>query len=184
VLYGFQGKSDGGFPTGVVYHDGVLDGTVIVGGNLKTCGGVGCGGVFRLTPPARPGGSWTEKLLYGFAGGSDGLYPYAGLAVGQDGRLYGTTRDGGNTGACAQNPGCGVVFELTPPRDSRGPWAEDIRPWKEKILHRFAARDGWLPFAPLVIDKDGELFGTTYYGGDSAECVGGCGVVFTTRTNY
>ncbi len=188
VLYGFQGKSDGGFPTGVMYHDGVLDGTVTVGGDPTNCGGVGCGGVFRLTPPAITGGSWTERVLYSFTGGSDGLYPYAGLAVGQDGSLYGTTRDGGNTGACAQNPGCGVVFELIPPRDSRGPWpeetAEQIRPWREKILHRFAANDGWLPFAPLVIDKDGELFGTAYFGGDSVACVGGCGVVFATSTKH
>jgi hypothetical protein len=188
VLYGFQGKSDGGFPTGVVYHDGVLDGTVTVGGDPTNCGGVGCGGVFRLTPPAAPGGSWTERLLYSFSGASDGLYPYAGLAVGQDGSLYGTTRDGGNTGACAQSPGCGVVFELIPPRDSPGPSPEQIRPaqeihpWQEKILHRFAASDGWLPIAPLIIDQDGELVGTTYLGGDSAQCVGGCGVVFATST--
>ncbi len=183
VLYGFQGKSDGGFPTGVVYHDGVLDGTVTVGGDPRNCGGVGCGGVFRLTPPASPGGSWTEKVLYSFTGGSDGLYPYAGLVVGRDGGLYGTTRDGGNTGACAQNPGCGVVFQLVPPRDSRAPWPEN-RPWQERILHRFAAADGWLPIAPLVIDGAGVLYGTTYHGGDSAECSGGCGVVFATSTQY
>jgi hypothetical protein len=176
VLYGFQGKSDGGFPTGVVYHDGVLDGTVTVGGDPKICGGVGCGGVFRLTPPTKAGGSWTEKVLYSFTGGSDGLYPYAGLTVGADGSLYGTTRDGGNTSACAQNPGCGVVFELVASRESDCPW-------QEKILHRFSASDGWLPFAPLVIDKDGELVGTTYFGG-SPECIGGCGVVFATSTKH
>ncbi len=184
VLYGFQGKSDGGFPTGVVYHDGVLDGTVTIGGDPKNCGGVGCGGIFRLTPPAMPGGSWSEKMLYSFTGGSDGLYPYASLTVGQDGSLYGTTRDGGNTGACAQNPGCGVVFQLIPPPDSHGPRPDEIRPWREKILHRFSASDGWTPIAPLVIDKDGELYGTTDHGGDSADCIGGCGVVFATSTQH
>jgi hypothetical protein len=115
-------------------------------------------------------------VLYSFTGGSDGLYPYAGLTVGADGSLYGTTRDGGNTSACAQNPGCGAVFQLVASRESDCPW-------QEKILHRFSASDGWLPFAPLVIDKDGELFGTTYFGG-SAECIGGCGVVFATSTKH
>ena len=177
VLYGFQGTSDGGFPTGLMYHDGVIDGTVTAGGDPKYCGGIGCGGVFRLTPAATLGDPWTEKVVYSFLGGSDGLYPWAGITVDQDGTIYGTTRDGGDTSACAQNPGCGVVFQLKPPHDSQCVW-------QEKVLQRFDALDGWSPFAPLVIDRDGDLVGTTFYGGASAECQGGCGVVFATSTKH
>jgi len=81
---------------------GVLYGTATFGGSG--------GGVFALTPPASSGGAWTYAVLYNFAGLSgDGAYPYAGVAIGKDGVLYGTTGSGGSSGK-------GTVFSLTPPR--------------------------------------------------------------------
>jgi hypothetical protein len=173
VLYSFSGGSDGGYPNSVVYEGGVLFGTVTFGGNPKNCGGIGCGGVFKLSPPAVAGNPWTERIVYSFTGPPDGLYAAAGVVVGQDGKLYGTTRSGGDSQTCPQNPGCGVVFELTPPQDEYG--------WREEVIHRFTITDGFYPTASLAIDKGGNLFGTTVYGGNSADCNGGCGVVFEVK---
>jgi hypothetical protein len=66
------------------------------------------GTVFKLTPPATTGGTWTESVLYNFTGGSDGADPDAGLIAGASGgALYSTTHGGGS--------GYGTVFELTVP---------------------------------------------------------------------
>jgi hypothetical protein len=178
VLYSFAGAGDGGYPNAVVYQGGILYGTVTFGGDLRTCGGVGCGGVFRLNPPASSGGSWTESLLYGFTGVPDGSYPAAGLVIANDGTLYGTTRDGGHSKSCPQDPGCGVVFKLTPPRNAYGPW-------REAVLHSFTAVEGSRPTAAPVIGKNGNLYGTNLAGGtsNSTTCAGGCGTVFEFKPN-
>jgi uncharacterized repeat protein (TIGR03803 family) len=177
VLYSFTAGSDGGFPNAVVYQDGALDGTVTVGGNPTNCAGVGCGGVFRLSPPAAPGDSWTEKVIYNFMNVPDGLFPGAGVVIGNDGTLYGTTLDGGDKDACIQFPGCGVVFQLRPPE-------YPDQDWREKVLHRFTATDGWRPTAGVVIGEDWNLYGTTYYGGSTTNCAYGCGVVFRVSTQH
>jgi uncharacterized repeat protein (TIGR03803 family) len=173
VLYNFTGGSDGGFPNAVVYQDGVLDGTVTFGGNQKNCGGVGCGDVFQLSPSVEPGGAWNESVIYSFTSVPDGLFPGAGVAVGRDGTIYGTTRDGGDASACSQNPGCGIVYQLKPPQF----WDPQ---WREEVLHRFTATDGWRPTAGVAIGNDGNLYGTTYFGGTVATC--SCGVVFRVST--
>jgi uncharacterized repeat protein (TIGR03803 family) len=100
VLHSFGGNSDGASPTNAgvaIGNGGVLYGTTLRGGISPTC----CGTVFSLTPPAAPGGAWTETSL-GLAGLPDaGASPWAGLAIGPDGILYGTTTEGGarNNGA-------------------------------------------------------------------------------------
>jgi len=74
------------------------------------------GDVYRLKPPAKKNGAWTETELYAFKGGKDGRWPYAGLTFGKDGALYGTTLQGGG-GKCsngAHDFGCGTVFRLLP----------------------------------------------------------------------
>jgi uncharacterized repeat protein (TIGR03803 family) len=171
VLHSFTGGSDGGYPSSVVYSDGVLYGAIAFGGDLRNCGGVGCGGVFSLSPPASPSGLWAERLIYNFSGIPGGLFPGASLAIGSDGTLYGVTNAGGDAQACPEKPGCGVVFQLTPRGRPNGDW-------QERDLLSFNAADGFGPSAPLVIGSDGSLYGTTYEGGTSAMCVGGCGTVF------
>jgi uncharacterized repeat protein (TIGR03803 family) len=105
VLYSFSGGVDGSSPAaGVVMNrQGRFFGTAQHGGNggPRDSGGV----VFALDPPAQPGGEWTETVLYSF-GGPDGFSP-ASLLTLKNGKLYGTTSQGGVFGT-------GTVFVLKP----------------------------------------------------------------------
>jgi len=118
------------------------------------------GTVFKLTQS--PGGGWTETVLYPFKAGLDGNSPFAGLVLDRDGNLYGTTAWGG-LGSC--EGGCGVVFKLTPGTQGN---------WRYEVLHRFMGNpDGARPYAGLILDNKGNVYGTAAYGGtDNA------GVVF------
>jgi uncharacterized repeat protein (TIGR03803 family) len=106
TLYTFADSADGTDPAAgpVVGTDGDLYGTTRSGGQN------GHGVVYALSPQ---NGGWSESVLYSFAGGSDGAAPAAGLLMGKDNALYGTTLAGGNTG-CAGGAGCGTVFEVNP----------------------------------------------------------------------
>ncbi|MFN7993558.1 MAG: choice-of-anchor tandem repeat GloVer-containing protein [Bryobacteraceae bacterium] len=149
VLYSFTG-SGGANPYGslVLGSNGVLYGTAQAGGARNL------GVVFQLTPPAVSGSPWTETVLHSFAGGSDGAYPHASVALGKSGKLYGTTQAGGS-------PNLGVVFQLLPPAVAGSPWTETI-------VHTFAGgSDGATPQASVVVDANGNLFGTTVNGGSS-----------------
>jgi uncharacterized repeat protein (TIGR03803 family) len=96
------------------------------------------------------------RVLYGFAGGSDGANPPAGL-VNVNGVLFGTTRTGGAS-KCYSGAGCGTIFSIS----KTGP---------EKMLYRFAGRpDGALPYAGLL-KVNGTLYGTTSNGGLGAGTV-------------
>jgi uncharacterized repeat protein (TIGR03803 family) len=146
VIYAFDGANgDGTNPYGgvVVGPDGTLYGTAQYGGAF------GYGAVFQLKPPAAPGGSWTETLLYNFTGtGGDGANPDSITRSGK-GVLYGTTLDqfAGNAG---------TVFELKPPADPSGSWTETV-------LHSFSGgSDGCYPLFAPIIGPDGELYGTTH----------------------
>jgi len=176
LLYTFMGGNDGCQPwwSGLVLNEktGVFYGTTAYGGSSANSG-YGWGTVFELAPPAAPGGTWTESVLYSFKGGSDGAYPQASLLY-TGGALYGTAFTGG-IAACgpALNEGCGTVFELKPRTGGK---------WKESTLYSFqGGNDGGFSSAALVI-KGGVLYGTTsqeytFYdnGGD---CLWGCGTVF------
>lgn len=150
--------SDGSIPYGRLFIDkatGALYGTTEFGGDHSQ------GVVFKLTPPIG-GGSWNETVLYSFcsvSGCSDGAQPEAGIALDASGNIYGTTTYGGM--ACDGNPGCGVVYKLTPKGDGT---------YKESVLHTFTGvngdpPDGDLPQNQLVIDTAGNLYGTTLLGG-------------------
>ena len=130
----------------------------------------GCGTVFELTPTAN--GGWKRTVLYSFQGGRDGQMPVAGVVLDSTGNLYGTTWEGGGLNVLCNPSSCGTVFELT--RDSHGKW-------KESVLHRFTGfQDGASPRGGLVLDSEGNLYGTTQYGGSLTACanIEGCGVVF------
>ena len=171
-LYSFTGADDGGSPLANLIFDssGNLYGTTYGGGSSH-------GVVFALSPPSGTG-SWTESVLYTFTGHADGGYPYAGLTFDSKGNLFGTTAIGGDrSGAtCKRTAGCGVVFELSPPSGGTGPWTE-------APVYTFTANtDGGYPYAGVVLDSKGNLFGTTVQGGDTSGTICsasvGCGVVF------
>jgi len=166
VLYNFcslancaDGRAGGG---GLIFDQaGNLYGTTSLGGG-GSCPD-GCGVVFQLTPNVD--GSWKENVLHSFSGGTDGAGPQSGLTLDQAGNLYGTTLGGGSSTPCVFAVGCGVVFKLTPGG-------------REEILHRFTLKGGVNPFATLIIDDSGNLYGTTEAGGNLSLCGSGCGVVF------
>jgi uncharacterized repeat protein (TIGR03803 family) len=182
TIHTFAGApADGGGAIGnlIAGPGGVLYGTTQYGGSgsPSTCvfaNGSGCGTVFELTPPATPGGTWTASVLYSFTGTSgDGAYPEAGVVLGKNGALYGTTTNGGAvSSACPPSffsiGGCGTVFELTPPSAPGGAWTETV-------LHSFSGQngDGAIPMAGLVQSPTGVLYGTTTAGGTA-----GRGTVF------
>jgi uncharacterized repeat protein (TIGR03803 family) len=144
VLYSFANGSDGGIPDANVILDaqGNLYGTTTSGG-IADCN---CGVVFKIDT----GGH--ESVLHAFQGGADGAISYGGLVMDADGNLYGTTFNGGGT--CD----CGIVFKLAPDG-------------KETILHAFeGGTDGANPYSSLLLDKRGDLTGTTYQGGTACHC--------------
>ncbi len=155
VLWNFQSTSsvDGAKPVASLIMDanGNLYGTTSSGGSFSDQG-FGDGTVLELSPAA---GNWNESLLWNFDG-SDGENPQAGLLIGANGLLFGTTFDGGNSFV-------GVVFALP----AGGPI---------HILHSFGASptDGIQPADRLIpAVAGGRIFGTTTGGGDSQ-----CGTVF------
>jgi uncharacterized repeat protein (TIGR03803 family) len=156
VLHQFGNGNDGEYPAANVISDasGNLFGTTFAGGAN------GYGTVFKLTA------SGTESVLYSFAGSNDGIFPYGGLVADPSGDLYGTTETGGGNG-CFSGNGCGTVFEIAPDGS-------------ETVLYRFAGgTDGGNPYAGLIRDKAGNLYGTTFAGGgDGCQFGSGCGTVF------
>src|ERR1700678_2321951 len=173
VLHTFTGPPDGyeAFSNASLVRDddGNLYGTTTSGGSASAPAGT----VFKLAPPAQPGGTWTETILHSFcsaANCTDGNTPYVGVIRDDKGNLYGTTVGGGE--GCTDYDGCGVVFKL----DRKG---------NETVLYSFCVTggfgnctDGQSPNA-VIQDAAGDLYGTTEYGGaDLASCGGGCGVVF------
>ena len=174
ALYGFTGLPDGANPQGNVIFDsaGNLYGTTNGGG------ATGHGSVFELSPPSGGSGQWAENVLFSFNGRAQGAFPYAGLVFDSKGNLYGTTAIGGSqSGAtCKRTNGCGVVFEVSPPTGGGDNWTETV-------LYSFSAgSDGGFPYAGVIFDASGNLYGTTVQGGNTtgANCSGsdGCGVVF------
>lgn len=167
VLYSFGGTGgDGANPGPGLVRDaqGNLYGTTSRGGAS------GWGTVFKVDTTGN------ETVLYSFiANGMDGLSPYAGVVRDKQGNLFGTTFLGGNIVRCNQKDGyngCGTVFML----NTTG---------QETVLYSFTDwQDGGNPWAGLVQDKQGNLYGTTYIGGDMGEHMGtpcwpvGCGTVF------
>jgi uncharacterized repeat protein (TIGR03803 family) len=134
--------TDGHYP----YAGLLMDTTGNLYSTAQSGGAKGLGTVFKLSP------NGTETLLYSFcvlAGCADGYHPRAGLIMDTKGNLYGTAFDGGAYDA-------GAVFELSPSGT-------------ETVLHSFCQQmgcpDGYYPQAGLVMDTNGNLYGTTLYNG-------------------
>jgi uncharacterized repeat protein (TIGR03803 family) len=149
---------DGVFPVAGLVSDknGNIYGTTSSGGLF------GAGAVYVITPA---GG---EQIIYNFQGPPDGSGPWVGsLVFDQAGNLYGTTASGGTSTNCRAY-GCGTVFKLT----------HTLNGWQESVIYSFQGGAGGAnPYGGLVLDQQGNLFGTTFAGG-THQCRGGCGVVF------
>jgi uncharacterized repeat protein (TIGR03803 family) len=104
-------------------------------------------------------------VLYSFSGESDGCEPSGSLATDEDGNLYGTASACGDFNK-------GTIFKV----NSAGSFT---------LLHTFsgAAGDGNAPFGGVTRDRDGNLYGTTLFGGDCGLELGGCGTVFKLSPN-
>jgi uncharacterized repeat protein (TIGR03803 family) len=140
VLYDFTGRNDGIDPEAGLILDqkGALYGTTIAGN------------VFRLTPPASGDTKWSLKVIYAFDGGVNRGQLSAGtLLAGKNGVLYGTQKFGGGPA------NAGAVYQLTPPATHGGAWTETT-------IYRFTGgADGAYPFAGVIADSAGNLYGTT-----------------------
>jgi uncharacterized repeat protein (TIGR03803 family) len=171
ILYSFNGGTgDGSTP----YAGLIMDGAGNLYGTTELAGSNTGGTVFRLAPNGS--GGYFESILYSFNGSTgDGAGPYSGVIMDSAGNLYGTTVDGGSNSSCLG--GCGTVFKLTP-NGSGG--------YVESVLYSFngGASDGANPYAGLLMDGSGKLYGTTRGGGAlSNGGSSGYGTVFELAPN-
>lgn len=166
ILHSFSDHPDGTYPNGGLARDtaGNLYGTTYTGGPDPSCGffATGCGIVFKVTPAGK------ETVFYSFDNRNapeDGYQPSGNLISDSAGNLYGTTQDGGSDGLY------GTVYQITPSG-------------KETVLYSFYGdNDGENPYAGVVRDAAGNLYGTTQEGGNKGPCYNGffysgCGTVF------
>ncbi len=164
VLYNFcpiYHCPDGGAPTPLV-----LDSKGRLYGDVAAGGVYGRGGVFRLVPGT---GGWSESVIYSFGKRPyDAYIPYAAPIFDKASNLYGTTFQGGTHNG-------GTVFSVE--HFSGGDW-------KEHLLYSFCAagppdcKDGVGPYAGVVFDASGNLYGTTTQGGGNVCGETTCGTVF------
>jgi uncharacterized repeat protein (TIGR03803 family) len=145
VLYSFHGASDGWDPEGDLALDqqGNIYGTTEKGGVMGCY--VSCGVVFKLT---RSGGSWSYSVIYSFQGDDDGGNPFAGVVRDASGNLYGIAGGGPYR--------TGIVFKLTPSGSG----------WTKSMLYDFANPGDGSPSGGLIFDRSGNLYGTTWNGGE------------------
>ncbi len=161
LLHSFTGGRDGSSPQGsLMLSHGHLFGTANIGGN-KDCLGEGCGIIFSLTLAGQ------QTILHRFVQ-SDGALPSANLIQDNRGNLYSTVDFGGPYGC--DNKGCGGIFR----RDAKG---------KVSLLYAFrGGRDGANPYAGLIFDQAGNLYGAAFAGGTAGGCAAsgtqGCGTLF------
>jgi uncharacterized repeat protein (TIGR03803 family) len=137
VLHNFSASMPmGAQPIGALIRD--TQGNLY--GATESGGRHGNGAIYRVSPAG------TIAALHSFTGGADGSEPFAGVISDSSGNLYGATFLGGGSGK-------GVVFKLDPTGH-------------ETVLWSFTGgADGGNPNSSLVLDSDGNLYGTALYGG-------------------
>ena len=163
TLHSFTRGADGIVPQGRLLLDyyGNVYGTTIEGGTGQCTDSlynvVGCGVIYRLTPPGLGQTTWTESIPHNFTG-PDGAFPQGGLLIDAAGALYGTT-SGGGPASNAILGSYGLVFKLSPPTQGGSPWTETI-------LYSFdITTSGDTPVDELTGDPFGNLFGVTNLAG-------------------
>jgi uncharacterized repeat protein (TIGR03803 family) len=207
TLHPFQAGPNGYALEGKLIMDasGNLYGAALEGGLQQDC----CGTIFKLSP--KTGGGYTFTLLYTFPGGGNNYSPVGSLVMDSAGNLYGSAQgefgevfelspngsgaytqtilatgmgaypspvvmdSAGNLYGTVQHNGAngdGFVFELT---KASGYALTDI--------FDFDVTNGSQPMAAVILDSEGNLYGTTTEGGTSTNCSGGCGVVFELTNN-
>jgi uncharacterized repeat protein (TIGR03803 family) len=165
-LYHFRGGSDGSWPnaTVTIAPDGTLYGTTTSGGGGRcSYGGIpGCGTVYHLQPSSHICSSvscpWNDTILYAFQPIPDVQNPYAEVTLDAAGNVFGTGTFGGGLYLYG-----GGVYKLT---RSQGNWSYDL-------LHSFNGPDGARVYNPVLLDRAGNIYGTTDLGGENED-----GVVF------
>jgi uncharacterized repeat protein (TIGR03803 family) len=149
-IHSFSGLDDGSCPYGPLMQgaNGQIYGTASGGGSNQY------GTVFTVAAAG------SVKILYVFAGPPfDGAYPDGGLVQSSDGSLYGTTLLGGSCPAAPQ-AGCGTIFKIS----ASGMF---------RLIYSFCVNgnpcyDGQGPADGLTLGSDGNLYGTTAFGGGVA----------------
>jgi len=145
VIHAFTGGDDGSGPGARV----TVDRSGNVYGMTPTGGAYGLGTIYKIH---QAGGAWDFRVIHAFTGGADGSSGSAGRMILRKGHLYGAATTGGNYGS-------GVVFELTPTR---------IGEWDFRTIYSFQGQpDGSFPYGALLFDRGGNIYGTTYYGGEN-----------------
>ena len=156
TLYTFTDGPDGAWPKAgvIVGPDGSLYGATQYGGAYTF------GTVYKVSQNSD--GTWTETVLYAFTDNNDGAGPIGSIAFDSVGNIYGTTAFGAPYGK-------GTVFKLAPGLNGT---------WSAQLLYAFTGgADGQQPIGGVVLDKAGNVYGTTQYGGT------GCGVLFEVSPN-
>ena len=159
--YNFNGPDGENPVAGLLFNGGEFYGTTVYGGkiNNQICpDGLRCGVAFKLNSVGKK-----ETVLHKFTGPPDGYFPEALLVQDGAGNLYGTTHIGGEYGY-------GTVFKL----NTTG---------IETILYNFTGgSDGCFPYAGVILDTAGNLYGVTLQGG-AGFCNSGYGVVYEVDAN-
>ena len=158
VVYAFTGGNDGFGPGASLAQDrnGVMYGMTPDGGQFAA------GTVFELIPSAT--GRYFFRTIYAFTGGDDGSTGSLGpLLVDSAGNLYGVTELGGANGV-------GTVFKMTPAGGGQ---------FNFTTLYTFLGMpDAAFPYGGVILDQAGNLYGTTYFGGQN-----GVGAVYKLMPN-
>jgi uncharacterized repeat protein (TIGR03803 family) len=147
VIHMFRQGNDGSHPVKGLTADtsGALYGTTLNGGSQSCNNGIdlGCGVVFKLTPPAAGKAQWTEQILYRFADNAGGQSTPTDLFLDSAGDVFG----GAPTGGAGK---VGLIYQLSPISGTAG--------YKLIKVHNFYEGTG---ISDLIADSAGDLFGTT-----------------------
>lgn len=168
ILHHFEAITDGRVPIDGVSIDAAGNLYGVTEFSLNSTGYIGQ--VYEISPN---GTKWTFKTLHNFLPATDGYYPLGSVVLDSEGNLYGTTQFGAESAGC-YNQGCGIIYELSP--GSNGTWTESI-------LYEFPSLDGpdgSIPSGRITRDAEGNIYGTTEYGGENASACpqSGCGTAF------
>jgi uncharacterized repeat protein (TIGR03803 family) len=150
IIHSFN-LTNGSLPDATLVFDaaGNLYGATMFGGDRNLCQPSGCGTVFRLQ--RNPDKTWSETVLRALKT-EDGWCAVGPIAFDSTGNLYAAAQCGGASS-------WGSVFELMP---------SSTAPWPERVIHSFTnSPDGASPYAGVIVDSAGHLFGTTIKGGSA-----------------